>query len=74
MSPQSRMRAHDVYGFRPARGLKPRKEVWRALAARMARGPNLAPGNVNIRQSYWRRKRRRGKADRSSKILNGIED
>ena len=44
MSPQSRIRAHDVYGLRPARGLKPRKEVWRALAARMARGPKRAPG------------------------------
>jgi len=28
----------------PARGLKPRKEVWRPDAARIARGPNRAPG------------------------------
>jgi hypothetical protein len=27
----------------PARGLKPRKEVWRADAALMARGPKRAP-------------------------------
>lgn len=43
MSPQSMMEAHDVYGLMPARGLKPRKVVWRAEAARIALGPNRAP-------------------------------
>ena len=43
MSPQSIIEAQEVYGFMPARGLKPRKLVWRAEAARMARGPNRAP-------------------------------
>jgi hypothetical protein len=44
MSPQSTIFAHDVYGFRFARGLKPRKDVWREEPARMARGPKRAPG------------------------------
>jgi hypothetical protein len=44
ISPQSTIEAHDVYGLRPARGLKPRKEVWREEPARMARGPKRAPG------------------------------
>lgn len=43
MSPQSRMVAQFWYGLMLARGLKPRKVVWRDEAWRMARGPNLAP-------------------------------
>ncbi len=43
MSPQSRMVKGVEYGLRAARWLKPRKEVWREEAARMARGPNRAP-------------------------------
>lgn len=43
MSPQSRIVKGVVYGFRAARWLKPRKEVCRDEAARMARGPNRAP-------------------------------
>lgn len=38
------MVAHDVYGLKPARVLKPRLAVWREDAARMARGPKRAPG------------------------------
>ena len=45
MSPQSRMVKGEVYGFRPRRGLKPRKAVWREEAARMARGPKRAPAD-----------------------------
>lgn len=44
MSPQSTMEAQEVYGFKLALGLKPRNDVCRAEPARMARGPNLAPG------------------------------
>jgi hypothetical protein len=44
MSPQSTIFAHDVYGFRFARELKPRKDVWREEPARIARGPKRAPG------------------------------
>lgn len=44
MSPQSMTLAHDVYGLKPARGLKPLKLVCRAEAALIARGPNRAPG------------------------------
>jgi hypothetical protein len=43
MSPQSRICAQLRYGFMLARALKPRNEVWREEAARIARGPNLAP-------------------------------
>jgi hypothetical protein len=43
MSPQSRILAHDRYGLIPARGLKARNEVCLEDAARIARGPNLAP-------------------------------
>jgi hypothetical protein len=43
-SPQSKTLAHDMYGFMPARALKPLKLVWRAEAARIARGPKRAPG------------------------------
>lgn len=46
MSPQSRMVAQFWYGLMLARGLKPRKLVWRDEAWRMARGPNLAPKRV----------------------------
>ena len=46
MSPQSTIRAQDVYGLSPARGLKPRNVVWRDDPARIARGPNLAPGSA----------------------------
>lgn len=49
MSPQSRIRAQFWYGFMPARGLYPRKEVCRAEAARMARGPKRAHG---VKVSY----------------------
>lgn len=45
MSPQSRMVNGEVYGLREARWLKPRKEVWREEAARIARGPNRAPAD-----------------------------
>ena len=48
MSPQSRIEAHDEYGFMPARGLKPLKGVWRAEAARMARGPKRAPESMSL--------------------------
>lgn len=44
ISPQSKIFAHDRYGFIPARALKPRNEVWREDAALIARGPNRAPG------------------------------
>src|SRR6187402_1573197 len=70
ISPQSRMVAQEVYGFRDARRLKPLKEVWRAEAARMARGPKRAPLSVisihtktiykqrNTPLSIWRMGRR----------------
>ena len=48
MSPQSRIVYGEVYGFRPRRGLKPRKEVWRAEAALIARGPKRAPGRFTL--------------------------
>ena len=44
MSPQSIILAQESYGLMLARGLKPRNEVWRPDAARIARGPNRAPG------------------------------
>ena len=44
MSPQSLTVAHDLYGLIPARVLKAVPGIWRALAARMARGPKRAPG------------------------------
>lgn len=48
-SPQSSIFAHEAYGFKAARALKPRDAVWRLEAARMARGPNRAPVNmINI--------------------------
>jgi hypothetical protein len=43
MSPQSRIEGHEVKGLMPARVLKPRWEIWRDEAARMARGPKRAP-------------------------------
>ena len=43
MSPQSTMVAQSWYGLMPARWLKPRNDVWRPDACRMARGPKRAP-------------------------------
>ncbi|KAJ8123255.1 hypothetical protein ONZ43_g750 [Nemania bipapillata] len=43
MSPQSRILAQFRYGLMLARGLKPRKVVCRAEAARIALGPKRAP-------------------------------
>ena len=43
MSPQSRIFAQLWYGLMAARGLKPRNDVCRAEAARIARGPKRAP-------------------------------
>jgi hypothetical protein len=48
MSPQSIILAQEVYGFNPARALKPRNDVCREDAARIARGPNRAPGIVSV--------------------------
>jgi hypothetical protein len=42
-----------VYGLMFARWLKPRKEVWREEAARMARGPKRAPTLDDIRVGRW---------------------
>jgi len=43
MSPQSRIVAQLLYGLTLARGLKPRKDVCRLEAWRIARGPKRAP-------------------------------
>ena len=43
MSPQSMISAQLEYGLMLARGLKPRKDVCRLDAWRMARGPKRAP-------------------------------
>lgn len=53
------MVAQLAYGLMPARGLKPRKEVWRLEAWRMARGPKRAPcggggERVSLRFEVWR--------------------
>lgn len=39
------MVAHELYGLIPARVLKDVPAIWRALAARMARGPKRAPSH-----------------------------
>jgi hypothetical protein len=43
----------------PARGLNPRKEVWRAEAARMALEPNRAP--EASQRAYWTERGEAGK-------------
>ena len=53
MSPQSRIFRGVVYGFRPRRGLKPRMEVCREEAWRIARGPKRAPGWRGIVVTSW---------------------
>jgi hypothetical protein len=53
-----------MYGFIPALALKPRKEVWRAEAARIARGPKRAPAmsiEVLLRRKKSEKRKKRTK-------------
>ena len=67
MSPQSSIVKGEVYGFRPRRGLKPRKAVCREEAALMARGPKRAPVERRmIRVWSCRRRKMHGQEDRDN--------
>ena len=43
VSPQSKIRAHDLYGLIPASGWNPREGICRAEASPIVRGPSRAP-------------------------------
>lgn len=73
MSPQSFMVAQALYGLIPARVLKDVPAIWRALAARMARGPKRAPFFTSLSPVLRMRISCRGKGRTWSIANSGIK-